>query len=219
MYTDLFGRQSFICSGIKGKQSKNKLVYFQPLSLVEMDVYAKPKNEIFRIKEIKHDHPLYHISEDIRKSVIAMFISEFLYKTLHESESNQALFTFLISSIQLLDNMEQGVSNFHLVFLMQLSKHLGIFPQADFEEMAGIFTDQKIESLESEERFFSSSHEKLKENFGSVYKGSFQNIKQIKLNHKERLEILNGLIEFYKLHFNTIGNFKSLAVLEEIFKE
>lgn len=216
IYTDNYGRQSFICSGIKGKKSKNKLVYFQPLSIVEMDVYAKQKNEIFRIKEIKYDHPLFNISGNIKKSTIALFLAEVLYKTLHESEPNSALFSFLNTSIQFLDNMDEGTSNFHLVFMIQLSKHLGIFPQADFDDITGVVTDKKIDNAE---RYFNAFPTKIKSSIAAIYKGSFQNIKNLQFNHSERLEILNLLIEFYQLHFNTIENIKSIEVFQELFKE
>jgi DNA repair protein RecO (recombination protein O) len=217
MYTDLFGRQSFICSGIKGKNSKHRLVYFQPLSLVEMDVYAKQKSELYRIKEIKNDHPLYHITGDMVKSSIALFLSELLYKTLNEGEPNPRLFSFLHSSVQLLENLDEGVSNFHLVFIIQLSKHLGIFPQADFEDMSGTTRSSKND-FASEERFFTSFSQKIKEKFGQIYTLSFRQISEIKLNHAERAEMLGYLMEFYKLHFNSLGSIKSLAVLQELFK-
>ena len=57
-----------------------------------------------------------------------MFISELLYKTLKEEEANPALFDFLINAIQLLDIKDEGIQNFHLVFLLHYMKYLGIYP-------------------------------------------------------------------------------------------
>ncbi len=39
IYTEKYGLQSFLMNGVRNAKSKNKAVYFQPLSLVEINCY------------------------------------------------------------------------------------------------------------------------------------------------------------------------------------
>ncbi|NJK85044.1 MAG: DNA repair protein RecO [Bacteroidales bacterium] len=144
VYTEKFGRLSLISSGFKGKNAKNKIIYFQPLSLVEVDVYLKQSNEVHRIKEIKPYVPLYQLSGNMVKGAIAIFIAELLYKTIHEKEPNPEMYSFLESAIQYLEHVGEGTPNFHLVFIIQYMKLLGIFHWPIFMKWKGRIHQEDI---------------------------------------------------------------------------
>ena len=46
---------------------------------------------------------------------------------------------------------------------------------------------------------------------------SFQDMERIDINLQIRIELLDKLIEFYKIHFENIAQINSLKVLREIF--
>ena len=99
IYTELFGRQSYIINKVRSKRPSFSLNFFQPLTILDIETYYKPSNDIQRIKELKRHIPLDQIYSDITKSSIAIFIAEIIYKTLHEAESNLSMFNFLSERI------------------------------------------------------------------------------------------------------------------------
>ena len=76
IYTELFGRQSYIINGVRSHRSKIKLTLFQPLTILDLEVYYKPVRDLQRIKEVRNHTLLFNIPNDIHKSSIAIFIAE-----------------------------------------------------------------------------------------------------------------------------------------------
>lgn len=126
VYTQQFGRVSYLVHGANKKKSVVRASYLQPLSLVEMDVSHIPGKDIQRIKDIRMLHLFTGIPFDAVKNSLAIFISELLFRTLRQTEPDESLFLFLENSILQLDYCEQGIANFHLVFLIKLTRYLGL---------------------------------------------------------------------------------------------
>lgn len=217
IYTELFGRQSYIINKVRSKRPSFSLNFFQPLTILDIESYYKPSHDIQRIKEIKRHIPLDKIYSDIFKSSIAIFIAEIIYKTLYEAESNPSMFNFLIHSIQFLDLMKKGISNFHLVFLIQYSKYLGIFPQFQLDTLNEEITRKRFAEQLMEDTPFVNLSENARKILSELTRQSFQNLESIDIISKIRIEILDKLVEFYKLHFENIAQINSLKVLKEIF--
>ena len=217
IYTDVFGRQAYIVNGVRSKKSKIRLSLFQPLSVLDMDVYYKPGREIQRIKELRSYLLLRTIHSDITKSSMAIFISEVIYKTLREVEANRPLFDFLINSIHILDTTEKGIENFHLVFMLMLSKYIGISPQITGNKKAektegGI----KAELSDNLQNSFLMSDEELG-GLEELYKYSYEDLGKIRISNNTRSSLLNKLVDYYRIHLEGIGSIKSLEVLKEVF--
>lgn len=217
IYTEVFGRQSYIINGIRSKKSQVRMSYFQPLTILELEAYFRTGRDIHRIKEIKFHIPLTGIQQDICKSTIAIFIAEILYKTLNEAEQNLSMFEFLNSSIQFLDVMTTGVSNFHLVFLVQYSKHLGIFPKSDLNRLTGNEPEEKLFFHLSDYHFFDSLDKNVKDALFNLNEKSFQDLAEIKIDYQTRMILLDKFLAYYRFHFENIGQIKSLQVLKEVF--
>ncbi len=217
IYTDIFGRQAFIVNGVRSKRSGIRLNYFQPLSILELDVYYKPNRDIQRIKDLKIFVMLHTVHNNIVKSTVALFIAEILYKTLREVEPNKPLFDFIYNSIQILDLKNEGIENYHLVFLLMLSRYLGIFPVIE-ENKSIEFTNIEQQSLFKNDRGISLIlTEEEKRALTHIYKYSFNNLEKIKLGNNVRSSLLLKFVEYFKIHLEGIGTIKSLAVLKEVF--
>jgi DNA repair protein RecO (recombination protein O) len=203
IYTDIYGRQAFMVNGVRSKRSVIRLNHFQPLSILELDVYYKPNREIQRIKDLKISMMLHTIHNNIVKSSVALFIAEILYKTLREVEPNMPLFDFIYNSVQLLDLKEKGIENYHLAFLLMLSRYLGIFPVIEDSK-----NDPGISLVLSEEE---------KKALTDLHRYSFNDLEKIKMGNNVRSSLLDKFIAYFKLHLEGIGAIKSLAVLKEVF--
>jgi DNA repair protein RecO (recombination protein O) len=217
IYTEVFGRQAFIVNGVRKKSSKIKLNQFQPLSILELDVYYKPGRDIHRIKELKNSRLLKTIQDNIVKSSIALFIAEVMYKTLREVEPNKPLFDFIYNSIQTLDMKTSGIENYHLVFLLLLSKYLGISPVDEDQKSIefGVIQPPEFKKSNAGISFLLTDEERVA--MTQLHEYSFENLEKIKIDNNTRSNLLEKFVEYFKLHLEGTGTIKSLAVLKEVF--
>ncbi len=219
VYTDKLGRQSFMVNGAarKGKRP-GKLALFQPLSLLSIVASLPRKGSLLRIKEVSSPSFGLYSNADLRKGAIAVFLAEILHKTLREEESNPELFNFLWSSVELLDSAESGIANFHLVFMVHLSRYLGFFPTIAADTSSSVFFDIKNGQF----RDTLPSHplvlpESLSRIMLQVFQTSFSAIDQLQLNHEVRNLLADALVDYYQHHLDGVGAVKSLSVLKEVF--
>jgi DNA repair protein RecO (recombination protein O) len=197
MFTDVFGLQSYIVNGVRSKSSKNKIALYQPLTLLELIVYHREHANINRIKEIKCLHPYQTLLTDVRKSSIAMFLTEVLNKSVKEESHARELCDFLINSLITLDTQPEKSENFHLIFLLKLSRFLGFGAQHVNEVLGARIADERIEAV-------------LKQLIQANYTDP------IDMTNAERREILELLVKFYTDHMETIGEIRSMQVLREV---
>lgn len=207
IYTEAFGMQSYIVNGVRGskKKSKNKISFFQPLTLLDLVVYHKVKSSsLHRISEIKCTVPYSTLPYDFTKSTIALFMAEVLSKSLKEEESNELLFDFLHTSLLVFDQLQQGYYNFHLQFMLKLCRYLGFEPASADELFNQVYEFVgKPEITEDEKKLVNHL---LRSPYTEAMRGK---------NEIRRL-LLDDIIKFYQYHIESFGDLKSVAVLREI---
>lgn len=204
IYTEEFGLQTYIENGVRSSKSKGKIALFQSLTLVDLVVYNKPGLEIQRISEIKCHTPFYSIPTDIKKASIAIFVSEILSLTIKEHAENNALFGFLTDALIYLENHSEQIENFHLHFLMSLSAYLGFGPEnvLDLSRQLnenGIVISKDMEAI-----------------LRKIIHGVFG--QRLDINKAIRMNILDVLIDFYRLNLDNFSGVKSVTVLKEILE-
>ena len=128
VFTRDFGRVSYLLPKSRGKNSKTNPILFSPLSVLKMEVEHLPLREIQRLKEVERMGLFYNIGADVKKVSIVFFLSEFLSKILRETQNNEVLFDYLHRSIEVLEETDTELANFHLTFMLGLTKFLGIYP-------------------------------------------------------------------------------------------
>jgi DNA repair protein RecO (recombination protein O) len=217
VYTEAFGRCSFILQGIHAKKSSNKANLLQPLFLLEMEVDHKQGRELQHARELRVNHPYQTVPYDVVKSSEAIFLAEFLYKVLKEEEARTELYEFLSHSFQIFDLLRNGVANFHLSFLIQLSRYMGFAPTNNcdaerifFDMASGSFIFNK--PLHSNFLDPGESHV-----FSQFIDCSYEEMGAISLTAAQRNQLLIKMIDYYSLHLGIRLQIKSLDVLREIF--
>lgn len=206
LYTERFGRLTCMVSGVYSRKSKFPPTYFQPLTLLDAEIYYKQNREMQRLKELACPFHYSTIPFAIGKSSVALFLAEVLYITLREEEANPALFSFLFHSFQLLDTKEEGVSNFHLLFLMNFLKYLGIFPT----ELAPLKHNPELSVFS---HLPDEARQALKELAGT----SMANAESLAISQKTRNLLLERLVRYFALHMDGMDRLKSLHILQEVF--
>jgi len=207
VYTENLGLQSYIVNGIRSSRSKtNRIALFQPLTLLDLVVYYRDNKLLQRLSEVKCHHPFFSIPLKPKKSAIALFMVEVLSKSLKEHTENQELFRFIWNSIVKFDVGEIPEENFHLVFLVQLSRFLGFSPQN---------AKQIFDELRNElETNWLTSHEGHLMNDLLVCKYTNSPV----LTNAQRSNLLSILLSFYRWHLEQFGTVKSISVLNQVFK-
>ncbi len=218
IYTESYGRQSFIISGMRSKNSSLKATVFQPLYLLDLEIYYKPGREIHRLKNARIIYPYATIPFDIRKSSQVIFLAEVLYKCLREEESNRELFDFIYHSLTFLDLSDSGIGNFHIWFLFKLTMFLGINPSQDNSRISNFFDLQSALFVSREPLHNQFTDKQSTVLFSRLFEVDFSTIEKLDYTHHERKIVLEKLLEFYKIHFDNFGELKSLAVLREVLR-
>jgi DNA repair protein RecO (recombination protein O) len=217
IFTHHLGIQSYILRGLNTKKNKQQRAYLQPLSLIEIEAIQKENRAIQSLKAIKIDYAFQSIPFNIYKSSIAFFLAEVLVKTIKEEEANASLFDFISSSLILLDKKPTEFSNFHLIFLAQLSSHFGFQPQLETYSENSIFNLQEgsFSNQVPPHAFF--ANESASRFLYQLFSTSFENMEEIKLSNNQRKELLSILLDYYSLHIHNLSNLKSRDVFEELF--
>jgi DNA repair protein RecO (recombination protein O) len=203
VYTEKFGLQSYIVNGIRSPKAQIRMALFQPLSLLDLVVYHNKKKDIQRISEIKFLENRHSIPFNMYKISIALFLTEFLGKAIRQEGQNITLFEFLINSIRYFEGQEKDFENFHLIFLLKLSSFLGIKPISAASLAAEINSPMVLDK------------NKMK-TFQHLMKIKYDDV--FKIDHETRNEFLNAILDFYRYHFDYIGECKSVQVLREVLK-
>jgi DNA repair protein RecO (recombination protein O) len=190
---------------------------FLPLSVIEMEVEHLNSRDLQRIREAKTCFPLTSIPAHPVKNIIALFLSEILYRAIRTREPDARLFDYLYESIRWLELAEQGVANFHLVFLIRLVRYFGFYPNAEsyqpgcfFDMLNGVFTGRP-----PEHRHYLNEEDSII--FSRLLRMNYQNMAVYAFSRHERSNIIHRMLEYYRLHLSDFPEIKSLPVMQSLF--
>jgi len=194
---------------------KLNIAYFQPLTLLNLTANHNNKGNLNSIREVGILYLYQSVATDILKQTVALFLAEVLGYSLKEEEKNEILFQYIETALTWLDT-HNNTANFHLVFLLKLSKYLGFYPKTNdlnyqyFDMTEGIFTNSKPLT-----DYVTSDNLIL---FKSLFGINFDAIERLQLNAKTRIVLLEVLLNYYKLHIPGFKMPKSLIVLKNVFE-
>ncbi|MFB9077721.1 DNA repair protein RecO [Flavobacterium procerum] len=202
----------FVRDAFSSRKASQKIAYFQPFSILEIEAIHKNKGTLENFKEIKTAVPFQTIHTDVVKSTMVMFLSEMLHYSIQEEEKNEQLFLFLETALTWLDHHDE-ISNFHLILLIEITKYLGFYPEVSnvdlpfFEMNEGVFTLFQNGNVLSE-------HETNL--FKKLLELKFDNNQKV-FHVVERQVLLKVIIDYYSLHLEGFKKPKSLEILKEVF--
>lgn len=218
--TEEMGLRSYIIKGARGPKSKMKASLFQPLTLLELVVSQKEKTDLQHIREARVAYSYQSMHLDIRKSSILLFLNELLYKSIQEEAVNPELFHFIFNHLILLDQTLENPANFHLLFVIHLTRNLGFFPQGIylnentvFDLMEGQFS--QAEALPAE-NFITGRNCAW---FSKLLEISPEKFYSVALPSAVRRELLENILRYYHLHLPLTGEFKSHIVLHDVLQK
>ncbi|WGD35978.1 DNA repair protein RecO [Olleya sp. YS] len=215
-YTQKQGIVSYLLKGIlASKKSNKKNIYFLPLSQLQLNTDYKSNRSLQYIKDIKTDFLYTSLHTHILKSAIVMFLAEILAQALQEEEQNDALFSYLQTTLQWLDTND-NFSNFHLLFLLELTKYLGFYPDQTHIKSATYFNlyDGEFQQESSSKYCVSGENLTLLKQLLGI---TFDDLHSIKINAKQRQSFLALILVYFELHLGNFKKPKSLQILNDVF--
>ena len=213
MFTRAHGHMSFVLTMPKSSKSKIRKQFFQPLSMLSLEYDYRPKEQLQKIKEATILHPYSSLPFDMDKLTVGMFISEFLYHSLYGEQSNEQMFDYISDSLQWFDSSPSPAANFHLVFMMRLSRFLGFYPNLDdyvpgcvFDLRNGCFSS--LSPLHSD--YLSSAEASL---MSLMMRMNYPSMHLFKFTRAQRNRLLDVIVQYYRLRVPGFPDVKSLEVL------
>jgi DNA repair protein RecO (recombination protein O) len=228
MFTEEAGRLSFIISIPKTSKGRIKKQYFQPMTLLEVECDVRQNVQLQKLKDAHLLTAYTSIPFSPEKLALSLFIAEFLYHALRSEQQDKLLFAYVCDSMQWLDTVEVGFANFHLTFLMRMSRFLGFYPNLElrnhgttelrncenslyFDLRAACFCEQPPlhrDFLMPQEA--SRIHLLMRMDYATMH--------LFRLGRADRNRILEILIQYYRLHIPQFPELRSLPVLQELFQ-
>ena len=218
MFTRSQGRQSFIVSIPKSVKGKIKKQLFQPLTLLEIEYDLRPKLQLQKLSDVRLASPFSSIPFDPNKLSISLFIAEFLYYALRSEQRNEPLFDYIVNSIQWLDAQTNRFANFHLVFLMRLSRFLGFYPNLDHYQAGDYFDLRESVFLPVPPVHRDFLHPQEAEKRQLMMRMDFPTMHLFRMSHQERNRLLEVSLIYYRLHIPDFPELKSVSVLQELYQ-
>jgi len=203
VFTEKFGIQSYIINSVRKAKAK-------------VNMYFKANTGIQRIKEVQPSPVFRSIPYDIIKSTIVMFLNEVLYKSIRQQHTDEQLFDFIYSSIAWFDETTDASINFHLAFLLKLTRYLGFAPSTESRIDQHFFDLQEgaFSSRPPIHPYYMDRTDALI--FIALFSVPMEKLQELQLRKVDRRSILNKILLFYTLHTASFGEIRAHQVLEEV---
>jgi len=217
LFTREAGRLSVILSLPRTSRGKLRKQLFQPLSLLDADIDIRPNVQLHKIRDAQLLTPLNSIPFEPPKVAIALFVCEFLHYALRAEQQGGKLFDYIVNSIVWLDEREAHYANFHLVFLMHMSRFLGFYPNLEHYQEGCLF-DLRAGTFSM---LMPLHHDVLPPHEAALaivmMRMDFATMHLYHLTRSERARLLDVLLTYYRLHLPSFPELKSVEVLKELF--
>ncbi len=219
IFTRQLGVRSYILKGVRKGGSRTKQNLLQPLSYLDLVVYNNPKTQLNYLKEIApHGGQKPVVSDDMSDEAIhnalRFFMTELLYKTLREEEPMPELFDYVVDSAQF-NGDGQTLSHQPILFLLTVSRHLGIEPLDNYSQREPLFDQQGGRFCFAGENTLNQSTSQLLHYYlQAVNSGGPIPLTTL----SQRTELINRLLEYFQLHLAEFRNFKSHEILHTVLQ-
>lgn len=221
------GRVTLIVKMTHSQKAAVRYTLFQPLAILEVQWEANPRTTMFKPKAARPAVQTLDLLGNPVKATVAMFLAEFLVHAIPGDFEGGLLFDYIAFAIEWFDTAEKDYANFHLVFLLRLTRFIGINPNV------GNDSTRRHDAHYEPGRFFNLQDGEYAPTrpdhiyyiegadaavIPTLMRFNFATMHLLRLNGAQRSRILAAIVTYYRLHLPGIPELKSLEVLREVFK-
>jgi len=203
------GIKSFIFKG--GRTPKKKGNIISPLAMVSIEYYGRSESDLQNISDVELAHVFKTIPFDPRKTAILFFMNEVLLNAVHDQEDSAEVYSFVLDALKHLDKAEH-VANFPVKFLVDLMRHLGLFPNV--VKLDGYFDLKEstyVSSVPTHPMHMPKDRSLLVLEISGM---KFDEISQVTIDLDNRRQLIHELLAYYHIVLDKWKDIRSLAVLE-----
>lgn len=212
------GLQTFMVKGVRGKTSKNRAAFFQPMTFLQFVQNNKSvKDGIGYIKDVELSYFYRTATTNLYKSAILIYLSDLLSHTLTQQERNETLYHFVFHSVEWLDLVETGYANFPLYFTLELSRFLGFYPQSNYREHAlfDMMEGQFVMTPPIHPYYLDESNSRC---LSCMLNLGINELSSVPMTGVQRNALIDGILTFMRLHAPVLKSLQSHEVLKEVLR-
>lgn len=217
LLTEQAGSVDMLVRISRGRRVAVRHTLFQPMAVLDVEWDDHPHASLQRPKTAQTALPLSSLPYDPHKAAIALFLAEALHQAVHHEAATRELFAYTLRSIEWLDTCTKGFANFHLVFLLRLTRFLGFMPNMEGAR-AGSWFDLRASCFTASQPlhpdFLAPADAAL---VPRLLRMSYGTMHVFRFSGAERSRLLEQINRYYRLHLPGYPELKSLAVLREMF--
>lgn len=186
----------------------------QPLARIELVVDERADRELHFVREIRVAEPYVRIHTEPVRGTVLLFAQEVLFKVLRTESPDPGLDAFVHETLQVIDTADD-LRCFPLVFLLQLSGHLGFYPEHPVDE-ADHFDLQEGSFVNGAARHGHTMGPPLSTALAQLLNVPLQDLSTARMGAAERASLLDHLLLYHRLHVEGFGELRSVAVLRSV---
>jgi len=184
--------------------------------LLDLTVYHKEKSTLHTIRDASIGYPYQTLPFDIRKSSVALFVAELLYKSIREEEANAALFSFVHDFALDLDSVSGSLQHYPLFFTLHLTRFLGFLPRQDNPGRHRIFNMTEGVFQESVPGHLHYLEDPASQYLEMLLNSGLHGLQDLRAPIVSRAAVLEKMLDYYKLHLSGFPGIRSHTILREV---
>ena len=213
------GRLSVIIRLPTTQRGKLKKQLFQPMNIIEAEIDVRPKSELHHLRDVRLLSPYVSLPFHPQKMAIALFLAEFIYYSTREETLNAPLYQYIENSLRWLDACQTSVANFHLVFMMRMSRFIGFYPNID-DYRPGDFFDLRMASFTTTPPAHPDFLNPVDAaHISTLLRMNYETMHLFRMSRHDRNRIVEVLTLYYRLHVSAFPELQSLAVMKELWAD
>lgn len=212
LFTESHGLRSYYVNAGK------KHLQYHAMALLEVEERKQRKSALPGLSDVARALPLHRVQTDPARAAVALFVAEVLARCLAEDQQQEALFAFCWHTVQAMD-LEAQVGVYPQVFLGRIIRHLGHLPDRRRPEdghfaVLDLVSGDWVQVLPEHGKYIDAP---LSEAFVAAGWESAEEFSKRVPRREDRRQLLSLQISFVQNHLAGDREFKSFAILSEVF--
>jgi DNA repair protein RecO (recombination protein O) len=181
---------------------------------VELVVTESADRELHHLREVRVERPYLNLSNDVMRGTVALFVQELLVRVLREESADTALFDFLQQALEALDTTPD-IAHYPLVLLVELSRHMGIDPEAPVggEDHFDLREGRFVPASQAHGHVIGPPHSHA---LAALLRSDLASMGALRIPGPVRRELLDQLLLYYRMHLEGLGELRSPSVLHQV---
>lgn len=217
LYTEVRGRVAVLVRVASGRKGRGLRAMLAPWTALDCELDYRPGRQLQRLAEVRPLMPWASLEGSAVRAAVALFLSEVTAVAVRGEAAEPELFAFLLDSVEALGGPGGLDPNFHIAFLLMLTRHLGFMPSPrDWREglMFDLRTGEFTALAPPHPDVLGAADTRL---MHQALRMTYRTSPLFRLGREGRGRVLDVVMRYYSLHVAAFRPPRSLPVVREVF--